>query len=349
VNDQRGLLGGVERYEPDRRPVDVDLSDNTNLWGSQPDAVRVLESERAGLARYPSTYGDRLRRAVADRYGVRTTNVTTGCGSDDVLDSAFRALGGPGGRLVYLDPTFSMIPTLAHVNALHATAIPWDPREGTPNLESLLAPDPDLIYLCSPNNPTGAALDRPWLDALLDRTESTGTNVVLDEAYVDFGGDSLLVDAASTPGLLVVRTLSKAYGLAGLRAGYGVGTEALVLAVDKSRGPYKLSALADRAAAAALEDASGWVDERVAEIVDLRSRLLEALKARGHAPYPSEANFVLLPVRHDVDRVAEAFRAHGIAIRPFRIGGGQGAIRVTVGPWPIMERFLAALDAEVRP
>jgi histidinol-phosphate aminotransferase len=349
VSGPGNVLDSVERYEPDRRPVEIDLSDNTNLWGSQPDAVRALQAAESGLARYPSTYGDLLREAVGRRYGLRVSHVTTGCGSDDVLDSAFRALAGAGGRLVYMEPTFSMIPGLARVNALDAIPIPWDPRIGAPSVESLLEPRPDVVYLCSPNNPTGAALDRSWLEALLTLSAETGTSVILDEAYVDFGGESLISEAPGRKGLLVVRTLSKAYGLAGLRAGYGVGSEDLILSVDKSRGPYKLSALADQAAAAALEDASGWVEQRVAEVVDLRARLAEALVDLGFAPFASEANFVLVPVQPDPLKVAEALRGHGIAVRPFRIAQDEGAIRVTVAPWPMLVRFLEALATEVRP
>ncbi len=336
----------LERYAPDRRPVPVDLSDNTNLWGPHPAARAVLRHpDDDALTRYPSVYADELRNAVADRYGVPEACVSTGCGSDDLLDSAFRAVSAGGGRVAYPDPTFSMIPTFARMNGLEAVAVPWSEVRDAPG--QILEGEPDLVYVCTPNNPTGTAVSEAWVEELLEAGGPDGPVVVLDEAYADFAGTSCLERAPATDRLLVLRTLSKAYGLAGLRIGFGVGAPEVVRELEKSRGPYKVGRLDEAAAVAALEDPAGWVEDIVEKTVANRSRLSSALERRGFAPLPSRANFLLLPVPGlGAATVTAGLRVEGVAVRPFPGLPGTGdAVRVTIGPRTMMDRFLAALDA----
>ncbi len=338
----------LDRYTPNRAPVAVDLSDNTNLWGPHPAADRALrEIAENGITRYPSAYADRLRDVVAERFGIATDCVTTGCGSDDVLDSAFRAASEPGGTVAFLHPTFSMIAPLARMNGLRTRTVDWNPWAGPPpDPEALLASDPDLVYLCRPNNPSGTVASRDWVERLLTLSERRGVLVLIDEAYADFADDDWLAAAPERERLLVLRTLSKAYGLAGLRVGFAVGAPSVVLEVDKSRGPYKVSAVADAAAAAALSDASGWTDNVVNEARMMRGVLIEALRQRGFEPAPSEANFVLVPVGSVPAALVDGeLRARGVAVRPFGVPGMFNAIRVTVAPWELLEQFLAAFDS----
>jgi histidinol-phosphate aminotransferase len=181
---------------------------------------------------------------------------------------------------------------------------------------------------------------------LLAQGGPEGPLVVLDEAYADFAGESLLTEAPETDRLLVLRTFSKLYGLAGLRVGYGVGPEGLVTEVEKSRGPYQVNQFAAAAAAAALEDTSGWTDTVLSQTLENRDRLAGELRARGLQPLPSKANFILVPLGPAGAReVNEALRRNGVSARPFPDLQGIGeALRVTVGPWDLMERFLEALD-----
>ncbi len=342
----------LARYEPDRRPVEVDLSDNTNLWGTHPEALeRIRAATTDDLARYPELYADVLRDAVAERFGVDPECVTTGAGSDDVLDSAFRAAAGPGAVVAYAAPTFSMVEPLARMNGMEARAVPWPDALEAP--ETLLEPDPAVVYVCRPNNPTGESAPVGWLDALLAAREAAEARgrprplVVLDEAYGDFAEDTLASRAPDAPALLVARTASKAYGLAGLRVGFGVADPATALEVEKARGPYKVARLAAEAAAAAVRDRSGWMTARAAEARVQRRWLRDALEARGLAPLPSQANFLLFPApTGSAAADVRALRAHGVGVRPFtgipEMGEG---LRVTVGPRPLMDRFLAALDA----
>jgi len=339
----------LSTYHFDRSPIDVDLSDNTNQWGAHPAAAAALMAAvDEGLARYPELYADALRDAVAERLGVPAACVTTGCGSDDVLDSAFRAAAGPGAAMSYAAPTFAMVAPLARMNGMAARAVAWERALASP--ETLLEGEPSLIYVCRPNNPTGHLAPSLWVERLLDLADTTGPLVVLDEAYVDFGADSFVRHAVERPRLLVTRTLSKAYGLAGLRVGYGVAAADVAREVEKSRGPYKVSRVATRAAAAAVRDREGWVARTVAECVSCRERLTRELRTRGLSPRESFTNFILFRAPGgDAGADSAALRARGVAVRPFAGAwdGGRDALRVTVAPWPLLERFLEALDARL--
>jgi histidinol-phosphate aminotransferase len=325
--------------------VEVDLSDNTNLWGPNPaalDAVRNTSEEV--LSRYPSVYAGPLKEAVAQRFRIPVEAITTGCGSDDLLDSAFRAALFPPGVLSYPGPSFSMVETFGVMNGLRPRRVDWAAAEVDPR--TLLEGDPAVVYLCRPNNPTGASLPRDWVLELLDLSGPRGPLVVLDEAYADFARDDFLQEALDHPRLLVLRTLSKLYGLAGMRVGFGVGSEALIREVEKSRGPYKVTHISQSAAVAALSDTSGWAQEMVEMTLENRERLRRELEDRGFEPLPSQANFLLVPVRFgSAVTLNEALRRDGISARPFSGLPEVGeALRVSIGPWVYMERFLAALE-----
>jgi len=229
--------GALTRYSPGREPVEVDLSDNTNLWGTHPAALaRIRQASTDDLARYPELYADVLREAVAERFGIPSDCVTTGAGSDDVLDSAFRAVWGPGAVVNYAAPTFSMVEPLARMNGLRTVPIQWPGVREAP--ERLLEGAPALVYVCRPNNPTGELVPAEWVERLIDLAGNDGPLLLLDEAYADFAGETFIGLAAKTPRLLVARTASKAYGLAGLRCGFGVASPETALEIEKSRGPY---------------------------------------------------------------------------------------------------------------
>lgn len=337
----------LTRYHFDRTPVALDLSDNTNQWGAHPAALEVLRgADQDSLARYPDLYADNLRAAAAERLGVPEECIATGCGSDDVLDSTYRAsAGGEGDFVAVATPTFSMALPLARMNGMPARSVPWadaldDPRR-------LLADGPALVYICRPNNPTGEVAPHEWVQELLEAAGEDGPLILLDEAYVDFGGDSFAPRATEHPRLLVSRTLSKAFGLAGLRIGYSVATPATALEVEKSRGPYKVARVAAEAGAAALRDEEGWITRTVRDCVQNRARASALLTVRGLSPLPSHANFILFRAPGgDARADALAIRALGVAVRPFPgdMPDGADALRVSVAPWPMMERFFSALD-----
>ncbi|MHC4780722.1 MAG: pyridoxal phosphate-dependent aminotransferase [Planctomycetota bacterium] len=332
-------------YDPGRTPVDLDLSDNTNLWGVHPAALKAVRTVSGeSLTRYPSVYANDLKAAVARKFGVPEENVTTGCGSDDILDSAFRASTIPPGRISYPNPTFSMVEAFSRMNGLDPLTVPWSKAEVDPG--HLLLEEPDLVYICRPNNPTGASVSREWVLGLLALGGPDGPLVALDEAYADFTDDSFIQNACESDRLLVLRTLSKIYRLAGLRVGFGVGPRNVIEEVEKSRGPYKVNQAAEAAAIAALEDESGWEEEIRGKVMENREKLANELLARGLQPLPSDANFLLVSVGPaSAIEVNRALKELGVLVRPFPDLDEVGdAIRVTIGPWEFMEHFLLALD-----
>jgi histidinol-phosphate aminotransferase len=332
-------------YQPSSSPVELDLSDNTSRFGVPPSALAVLREDAAtGVARYPSAYGEGLKRALADYAGVTPGEVATGCGSDDVLDSAIRAFARPGERFAHLAPTFPMAERFARLNGLEVGDAPLA-ADGSFDPAALLAGDPAVVYMCSPNNPTGASLDPGAVEYVLAHAPGV---VLLDEAYAEFAGTGRAADAPARRGLVVVRTLSKAFGLAGLRVGYACAEASLVRQIELSRGPYKVGSTAERAAEAAVRNDLGWVRERAGEAVKMRGRLAAELRVRGFATLPTDANFVLVPLP-GAPRIAAAMRATGVAVRPFEALPGVGdALRITAAPWPELERALAALEEAAR-
>ncbi len=219
----RRVYRELSLYAPDRAPCAIDLSDNTNLFGVPPAAAKAIaEAASREVTRYPNLYAAELKRALAGYAGVDPADLVTGCGSDDVLDSAFRAFAEAGEVLAYPDPTFAMVPTFAKMNGLVPVAVPLTER-GDLDVPALLATGAKITYLCSPNNPTGGALTRASIEAVIRRARGL---VILDEAYAEYAGDSFVREAPSFGNVLVVRTLSKAFGLAGLRIGYAVGARA---------------------------------------------------------------------------------------------------------------------------
>lgn len=337
----RAAYASLTPYDPGRLPCAVDLSDNTNLFGPAPGVRRVLDDAGDPLiTRYPSVYADELRRALADLHGVAPHNIATGCGSDDVIDSALRAFCEPGDSVAYPDPTFGMVSVFGRMNALDPVPVPLL-ADFTLDADALLAARAGATYLCRPNNPTGTQFER----AAVERVSQQAAGVVLiDEAYADFADDDFVQAAVASDRTLVLRTFSKAYGLAGLRVGYAIGPARLIAEVEKSRGPYKVGGVAQAAALAALRDRE-WVAGRIAEVRASRTRLREELEGRGMAVWESAANFLLTGIPGSAAAWNTRLREHAVAVRPFSALTGAGeCIRVSIGPWEMMQRFLNAFD-----
>jgi histidinol-phosphate aminotransferase len=341
----RAELEALGIYAPDFAPVAVDLSDNVNFLGPPPAAVRALQDTSAAQAwAYPPADPIELRSALAEYAGVSPAQVVTGCGSDDVIDGALRAFGGQGARVAFCSPTFSMLTHFARVNGLEPMAMPFGPG-GDIDAEALLAVRAAITYLCAPNNPTGSAVSRAALVQVLSRAEGL---VLVDEAYGEYSGQSAVPLLSQFPNLLVTRTLSKAFGMAGLRVGYGLAAPEVVRALEKVRGPYKVNALGLRAAVAALREDVPWVRRHVERVLVTRERLATELHALGLRPLSSAANFLCVPVA-DSEALGSELLKRGVRVRRFRQLPGIGdAIRVGIGPWEQMAALLAALR-EVRP
>jgi histidinol-phosphate aminotransferase len=212
------------------------------------------------------------------------------------------------------------------------------------NIDGLLATKAPLIYVCSPNNPTGTVTPREELLRLFDHAPGI---VLLDEAYGEFtDAHDLRAEAARRENVLVTRTFSKAWGLAGLRIGYGVGGEALVAAVTKARGPYKVTAVSESAAVHALRHDAAWLKATVQDARRMRDRLHLALQGRDAVRvWASEGNFVFLQLADSAAAAAERFRERGIGVRAFSNLNGIGeALRVGLAPWEQLQRVVDAAE-----
>ncbi|MEO8910178.1 MAG: histidinol-phosphate transaminase [Gemmatimonadaceae bacterium] len=333
----------IALYTAPREPGVLDLSDNTNLWGTPPSSLRTLSSiHQEDASRYPVAYEPVLRDAIARYVDVPREMVVAGCGSDDVLDSAIRAFAEPGERLCLPAPSFGMIPVFARTNGLVPVEVPLT-RELDAAVDDILATRARITYLCSPNNPTGGALSRSGVEQIV---EGAAGLVIIDQAYVEFGGESFIDLLSSRRPVLVTRTMSKAFGLAGLRVGYGIGSPELISEVMKARGPYKVSTLSERAAIAALENDLSWVSARIGDVVTNRARFRHELSIRGITSLDSSANFVLIPVNNS-EVSARRCRQAGIRVRALPSLPGIGdAIRIAIGPWELMQPCLDALGGD---
>lgn len=340
----RAGLEHIPAYAPPAlESLTLDLRDNVNLWGAPPGALAVLRAaEATALTQYPTVSATPLTAVLAARLGVAPDEVVAGCGSDDLIDACFRAVAAPGERVAHGEPSFSMVPRFARLNGLEPVGVPLRP-DGAMDVDGLLATGARIIYLCSPNNPTGTVTPEAEIRRLIAHAPGV---VVVDEAYAEFAATrDWRAEAPAMGRVLVLRTFSKAWGLAGLRVGVGVGSRELIDAVVRSRGPYKVNALAERAATVALRDDDAWMRATAAEAAACRARLDAAGRdLPGVTPWRSEGNFVFWQLAQDAQAVAARFAAHGIGVRAFSGLPGIGeAIRIGVAPWSQLQRVAALL------
>lgn len=323
----------------------ADLSYNTNFWGPPPD-VRTFLSELPAsvLSEYPAPQGASLRSAISNHVGFDPASIAVGCGSDELIDAAFRAFARPGARVAYPDPTFATVEQFARANRLVTIPTPLAP-DYSPDVHALARADADVVYVCSPNNPTGGVIARADLERLLTITRGV---VILDEAYVEFADRSNVDLVDSSDRLLVLRTFSKAFGLAGVRVGYAVASPVLIASLDTVRAPYSVNSIAQRTALTALQCGLPWVEACVSHTRALRTRFLSDLASARISALPSQANFVLVT---GVDIRAAANELQAVRVRARMLEGLAGigdAIRLTIGPWPIMARCITALRRAAR-
>jgi histidinol-phosphate aminotransferase len=328
------------------------LASNEAPFGPLEPVVEAARRAMLGANRYPDPSYSELRRALADRYDLPWERIALGEGSCDLLLAAGEALLEPGAELIYAWPSFSMYPHLAAASGARAIEVPLT-GEALHDLDAIAAEltvATRLVVLCNPNNPTGTALPLEQIESFLDRVPDH-VCVLLDEAYVEFSltvGDPFasLPLLGRHPNLVILRTFSKVYGLAGLRVGYGLcGSEAFRVAVDQVRQPFYLTSAAQAAAVEALKY-QDEVERRVVATVAARTTVTEELRARGYWVAESDANFLWVRLVQDGDDgpVVEALRERGVVVRAGTALGGPGFARVTLGTHAENARFLAALD-----
>jgi histidinol-phosphate aminotransferase len=317
----RSVLDGFPAYQPGRTPVSTagkshKLSSNESPFAPLPSVVEVIAEEARSVNRYPDNGAAALRAAIAERF--------------TVTQQLLEAIGEPGAEVMYAWRSFEAYPTLADLAAAESVRVPL--RDECHHLDAMaeaITANTRLIFVCNPNNPTGTVVHHDELASFLDLVPADCL-VVLDEAYHEYIRDEAVPDGVTLyrdrPNVAVLRTFSKAYGLAGLRTGFMIAHEPVAAAVRATMLPFTVNRLAQAAAIASLA-AEAELLERVELTVKERTRVREALIADGWTVPPTEANFVWLRLGEHTAAFADGCAAAGIAVRPF---AGEGA-RISIG------------------
>jgi histidinol-phosphate aminotransferase len=329
----------------------VKLASNECGEGPFPEVVDAMSRELTGLNRYPDGGCDRLRAELSERLAVPPGHLVFGNGSCELLMILGQALLSPGEGLVYADPSFVMYHTIGVLGRARISAVPL--RDHTHDLDAMAAaigPDTRMVIVCNPNNPTGTLLPADALRAFL-RAVPPDAVVVLDEAYVEFVTSPAYEDPVpwlqEHENLIVLRTFSKIYGLAGLRVGYGIANRGLIEALDKVRQPFNVTTLAQVAAAESLRHPDRLRARRDGTALE-RQRMGDALDRLGIGFVPSHANFLLIDVEGlpvPGKEVPQALLERGIMTRSGYAMGCPGRLRVTIGTEEENDLFLKQLAA----
>lgn len=323
----------------------VKLNTNENPYGPSPKAIAAMQAELGdNLRLYPDPNSDRLKQAVADHYGVTTAQVFVGNGSDEVLAHIFHGLFQHGRPLLFPDVTYSFYPVYCGLYDIPFEALPLD-EQFQIRVEDYARPNAGIIFP-NPNAPTGCLLALEAVERLLQG--SPDSVVVVDEAYIDFGGQSAIALVDRYPNLLVTQTLSKSRSLAGLRVGLAVGHPDLIEALERiknSFNSYPLDRMAIAGAAVAFED-KPYFEHTCRKVIDSREWVVSELAKRGFEVLPSAANFVF--ARHpdkDAAGIAAGLREKGVIVRHFKQARIAQFLRITIGTPEQNQALLDALDA----
>jgi histidinol-phosphate aminotransferase len=351
----RADLEALPSYVPGRSPADlarelglteaIKLASNEVPYGPLPGVVEAITEAAGGVHRYPDMGVVALREALAERYEVAPERIATGCGSVALCEHLARATCMPGDEILYSWRSFEAYPIIAATTGATSVRVPNDAGHGhdLPAMAAAVTDRTRMILVCNPNNPTGTSIRRTDLDRFLDAVPDD-VLVVLDEAYREFVTDPGVPDGlrvyGDRPNVVVLRTLSKAWGLAGLRVGFLVAQHEVAAAVRKVVTPFSTSAVAQAAALAALRQ-EDEVQRRCALVIAERDRLGEAVRKLGVDVPDSQSNFIWLPLGGRSAEFGAACESRGVIVRPF---AGDG-VRVTVGTPAENDAFLAAAEA----
>ncbi|MBB4912962.1 histidinol-phosphate transaminase [Streptosporangium saharense] len=344
----RAILDTVPPYRAGKAVVSADgrsfkLSSNESPYGPLPSVVEAISKAASQAHLYPDPGATALTNALAERYDVPAEHVATGAGSVTLVQQLFETVGEPGAEVIYAWRSFEAYPLMADLAGATSVRVPL--ADETHHLDAMaeaITPQTRMIFVCNPNNPTGTVVRSAELAAFLDRVPED-VLVVLDEAYREYVRDTDVTDGLTIyrdrPNVAVLRTFSKAYGLAGLRVGYLIANEPVATTIRKTTVPFAVNHLAQAAAIASLAAEAELLD-RVETVVKERDRVRDALIAQGWTVPVTEANFVWLRLAERTVEFAGACAAEGVAVRPFE---GEG-VRVSIGSPEANDTFLKVAE-----
>lgn len=344
-------IDDLPAYRAGQRPVERDdlvaykISSNENPFPPLPSVLAAIARAAQDIHRYPDPFSRRLVEAIAERFDVPAETVALGTGSVAVCGQVIASAAGPGDEVLYAWRSFEAYPIWTQISGATGVQVPLLPDERH-DLEAMIEAITDrtrVVFVCNPNNPTGQVVSEAELVSFLDRVPAE-VIVVLDEAYREFVVGEDVPDGIELfrryPNLVVLRTFSKAYGLAALRVGFAIAHERVAEALRKTATPFGVSTIAEEAAIASLA-AEDELLARVRHLVEERTRVWDALRDQGWTMHRTEANFVWLRLGEDSAAFAAACEAAGITVRPF---AGEG-VRITVAEEEANDRVIEVAQA----
>ena len=329
----RANIAALDGYMPGEQLRDhgtIKLNTNENPYPPSPRVYAALRHViNSDLRLYPEPLSDSLRVAAARAYSVTPENVIAGNGSDELLSILLRCFVGARDRVAFPVPTYSLYDTLIAIQEGERAAVGYPEDFSLP--ETLAAQNAALTFVCNPNSPSGTLVSRQAIDRL---ARATAGILVVDEAYIDFAaseGASVLPLVHQHPNLVVLRTFSKSFSLAGMRIGLAFASEKIISGMMKVKDSYNLNRLSMIAATTALEDMP-WMTRNVRRIQESRAKLTRALTRMGFHVYPSHANFILARKKgENQKRVYESLKSKKILVRYFDAAGLDDCLRISVG------------------
>jgi histidinol-phosphate aminotransferase len=340
----RENIEALAAYVPGEQPAPgekvVKLNTNENPYPPSPAAMEALRAaEGDSLRRYPHPYAQMAREAAGRVTGFPPEWILVGNGSDDLLTMLMRSVAEPGRKVVFPSPTYVLYQTLAEIQDAEVVEVPFDDDYHLP-VDALAQANGAVTLIANPNSPSGTRADN---DALADLAGKLQGLLVVDEAYVDFADGDALALVREYENVLVLRTLSKGYSMAGLRLGFGVAQPGVIDGLSKVKDSYNVNALSCLIGAAALDD-QAWKDANAAKIRASRDRLTEALEALGFRVLRSQANFLLArPSSRRAGELYEGLKRRGILVRYFDRPHLADKLRITVGTDEQNAALIAAL------
>ena len=342
----RPEIDAMAGYTPGEQPKMADLvklNTNENPFSPSPEVEKILKDfDCSRLRRYPDPMADSFRDTVAAFWGVKRSNVIAGNGSDDLLTMIFRAFTAPDLPVAVLDPSYSLYPELADMQ--NAPVIKIKLQEKTFALpDDLLeqAKDANLLMIVRPNAPTGTLFPRETVKEICEKFDGI---VVVDEAYADFASDNCVDFAKTMDNVIVIRTFSKSYAMAGIRLGYGIACEKIITGLMKLKDSYNLDMITQALGEVSFKD-HAYFNARRLEVIQMRGELAAELEKRGFYVPTSESNFLFVsPPDANGKKMFDALRERAVIVRYFSAPATAAYLRITIGTPAENARLLAAID-----